>query len=69
MHKVPKSILTVLENQFQVMNEWMRPMMESQYSSAQTVEKLSQTVDQCLNSYDKLIRDLKDEGDEITEED
>ena len=69
MHKVPKSILTVLENQFQVMNEWMRPMMESQYSSAQTVEKLSQTVDECLNSYDKLIRDLKNEGDEISEED
>ncbi|MEC9095004.1 MAG: AAA family ATPase, partial [Planctomycetota bacterium] len=69
MHKVPKSILNVLENQFQVMNEWMQPMMESQYTSAQTVEKLSQSVQQCLQSYDQLITDLKGDGDEINAED
>ncbi|MBA63177.1 MAG: AAA family ATPase [Planctomycetaceae bacterium] len=69
MHKVPKSILTVLENQFQVMNEWMRPMMESQHTSTQTVEKLSQSVEQCLQSYNKLITDLKGDGDEINAED
>ena len=69
MHKVPKSILSVLENQFQVMNEWMRPMMESQHASAQTVEKLSQSVDQCLKSYDSLINGLRGDGDEINAED
>ena len=68
MHKVPKSILSVLENQFQVMNEWMRPMMESQHASAQTVEKLSQSVDQCLKSYDSLISGLRGDGDEINAE-
>ena len=44
-------------------------MMESQYTSAQTVEKLSQSVQQCLQSYDQLITDLKGDGDEINAED
>ena len=69
MHKVPKSILSVLENQFQVMNEWMRPMMESQVASAQSVEKLSASVNQCLESYDSLINALKNDEDEINPED
>ena len=68
MHKVPKSILSVLENQFQVMNEWMRPMMESQYTNSQQVEKLSRSVDRCLRSYHDLIDDLK-QGDDDDEDD
>ena len=68
MHKVPKSILTVLENQFQVMNEWMRPMMESQVASTQSVEKLSQSVTQCLESYDTLISALKNDKEDLNPE-
>jgi len=65
MHKVPKSILAVLENQFQVMNEWMRPMMDNQQGNAESLERLRQTVEKCMSSYDGLIKDLSSNDDKL----
>ena len=50
------------------MNEWMRPMMESQVASTQSVEKLSQSVTQCLESYDTLISALKNDKEDLNPE-
>ena len=69
MHKVPKSILAVLENQFQVMNEWMRPMMDNQQGNAESLERLRQTVEKCMSSYDGLIIDLSSNDDKLNTDD
>jgi MoxR-like ATPase len=69
MHKVPKSILSVLENQFQLMNEWMKPIMENQQGNAESMERLRQTVEQCMSSYDGLLNDLNSDRADINADD
>ena len=65
MHKVPKSILAVLENQFHLMNDWMKPIMENQQGNAEGIERLRQAVEQCLGSYNGLLDDLNSNRQDI----
>ena len=69
MHKVPKSILAVLENQFHLMNDWMKPIMENQQGNAEGVERLRQTVEKCMRSYDGLLNDLNSDRPDINTDD
>nr|MCS5632349.1 AAA family ATPase [Pirellulaceae bacterium] len=69
MHKVPKSILAVLENQFHLMNDWMKPIMENQQGNAEGIERLRQTVEKCMRSYDGLLNDLNSDRPDINTDD
>jgi len=64
MHKVPRSILNVLENQFQIMNDWMKPILETSQANADGMQQLQQSVDSCLTSYNALIGDLESAEDD-----
>ena len=69
MHKVPKSILSVLENQFHLMNDWMKPIMENQQGNTEGMERLRQTVERCMSSYDGLLKDLNSDRPDINADD
>ena len=69
MHKVPKSILAVLENQFHLMNDWMKPILENQQGNAEGVERLRQTVEKCMSSYDGLLNELNSDREDINVDD
>ncbi|HIN53305.1 MAG TPA: ATP-binding protein, partial [Planctomycetes bacterium] len=69
MHKVPKSILSVLENQFHLMNDWMKPILENQQGNAEGMERLRQTVEKCMSSYDGLLNELNSDREDINADD
>jgi len=54
----------VLENQFQIMNDWMKPILETSQANADGMQQLQQSVDSCLTSYNALIGDLESAEDD-----
>ena len=59
MHKVPRSILDVLRGQFELMNNWMQPLLEATREQATGIEQLRNSLDQCMTKYETLIGDLE----------
>ena len=60
MHRVPREILDVLTNQFQLMDKWMKPVLESTSQNNLAIKELQGTMESCLGSYSKLITELED---------
>ena len=60
MHRVPKEILAVLTNQFQLMDQWMKPVLESTNQNNTAIKELQGTLESCLGSYSALIAELEE---------
>ena len=60
MHRVPREILDVLTNQFQLMDKRMKPVLESTSQNNLAIKELQGTMESCLGSYSKLITELED---------
>ena len=58
-HKVPRSILEVLRNQFDLMQEWMEPTLAQSQLQTGELKKLRLAVDACVASYAKLVGELE----------
>ena len=63
MHKVPKSILGVMENQFDIMRGWLKPLMDVSQANQEGVSELTSAVEKCLTSYQQLLGELEDSDD------
>ena len=69
MHKVPRSILNVMKSQFDIMNDWMKPILAASEDNAVNLTQLQKSVDACLENYTQLLEeleqadDLKDRGE------
>ena len=59
MHRVPREILEVLSNQFQLMDQWMKPVLESANQNNAAIKELQGTLESCLGSYSALISQLE----------
>ncbi|HIA18321.1 MAG TPA: AAA family ATPase, partial [Planctomycetaceae bacterium] len=59
MHRVPREILEVLTNQFQLMDQWMKPVLESTNQNNTAIKELQGTLESCLGSYSALIAKLE----------
>lgn len=58
-HKVPRSILEVLKNQFELMQQWMEPTLAQSHVQTEELKKLRHAVDSCVASYAKLVGELE----------
>ena len=63
MHKVPRSILDVMENQFDIMRGWLKPLMDVSQANQEGVSELKSAVEKCLTSYQQLLGELEDSDD------
>jgi hypothetical protein len=63
MHKVPRSILNVMQSQFDIMNNWMKPILEASEGNTVTLQQLQESVDTCLANYNHLLGELEQAGD------
>jgi MoxR-like ATPase len=59
MHRVPREILDVLSNQFELMDQWMRPVLENSNQNSSAIKQLQQTLESSLSSYSTLINKLE----------
>jgi len=59
-HKVPRSVLDVVKGQFEVMNNWMEPLLSASTAQSQDLQKLQNSVQTCLANYYALLQQLED---------
>ena len=63
INKLPRSFLRVLDSQFELMQNWMKPILESsQHQSAQMAD-LQSSLESCLQTYQRLVKKLKSDSD------
>jgi AAA domain (dynein-related subfamily) len=58
-HSVPRVMTDLVQSQFQLLYDGLRPVLESSTNNRQQLEALRKSIDDCLNQY----RDLKTEID------
>jgi hypothetical protein len=58
-HKVPRSILEVVQNQFNMMQQWLVPLQESTTRQGAEFRELQQSIQTCLASYEQLLGELE----------
>ena len=59
-HKVPRSILHVLESQFQLMQTWLQPLSQSIAAHDAQQAQVQESLSECLQRYEALIEELAD---------
>jgi hypothetical protein len=58
-HKVPRSILQVLRNQFELMHQWMEPTFVQTQQQTDELKELRTAIDTCIASYSTLVGELE----------
>ncbi len=59
-HKVPRSILEVVRSQFELMHNWLKPIMGAVHDQRSDIAQLRQSVEDCMTQYADLLGDLED---------
>ncbi len=59
VNKLPRSVYNVLQQQFDLMRNWMKPLLESTTTQSAEIEKLKETVIQCLKDYNRMLRRIE----------
>jgi len=59
INKLPRSVYNVLQHQFELMNEWMKPLLQESRSQSSEMRDLQEKLDRCLKDYRRIIRRLE----------
>lgn len=57
-HKVPRVMLNVVRNQFQLMQSWLQPLGEESMHTRAQLQQLSERIGACLEDYRRLQEEL-----------
>lgn len=58
-HKVPRVVLGVVKSQFQLMQNWLGPILAAENEQAGEMKLLRKSVERCLVEYGKMIEELE----------
>ena len=56
VNKIPPTLLNVLQQQFELMQGWMEPILKATNSQSQEMQQLKASLDACLDDYGKLVK-------------
>ncbi|QDT38624.1 DNA repair ATPase [Stratiformator vulcanicus] len=59
VNKIPPTLLNVLVEQFRLMENWMKPLMEMSLSERRELKDLENGLRECLKDYERLLGRLK----------
>jgi hypothetical protein len=62
-HRVPREILDVVKSQFDVMNNWLQPLLAVSQDQRQELHNLQNSVQTCLANYYALLQQLENARD------
>jgi hypothetical protein len=68
VNRLPRTMMNVLEQQFELMQGWMRPLLEMSTDQRTELAELRPMVEDCLKHYRVLLRKLEDAHDRGTAE-
>ncbi|MEZ6144286.1 MAG: DNA repair ATPase [Planctomycetaceae bacterium] len=60
VNRIPRTVLNVLEHQFELMEGWLRPLLDRSDEQRVELHNLGNQIEQCLKDYGKLLRRLED---------
>ena len=63
VNRLPRTMMNVLEQQFELMQGWMRPLLEMSTAQKEEFAELRPMVEDCLKHYRVLLRKLEDAHD------
>ena len=55
VNKIPTTLLNVLRQQFQLMEDWLRPLQTNAVQQSADMTRLSETLERCLKEYSQLV--------------
>jgi len=58
-HKVPRVVLGVVKSQFQLMQDWLGPILAAESEQAGEMQQLRESVERCLEQYEEMIGELE----------
>ena len=61
VNKIPRSLLNVLETQFDLMQGWMQPLLTSTHANQAEFQELRELITRCLNDYNALLKRMDDQ--------
>ena len=64
VNRLPRSVLNVLEQQFELMQGWMKPLLELSSQQREELADLRPMVEECLQHYRLLLRKLETAHDQ-----
>jgi hypothetical protein len=67
VNRLPRTILNVLEQQFQMMNGWLKPLLQLTAEHRAETAELRPMVEECLKHYRTLLRSLEKAHDRDAE--
>ena len=60
VNRIPRTVLNVLEQQFELMEGWLRPLLDRSDEQRAELHNLGGQIEECLRDYRKLLRRLED---------
>ena len=60
VNRIPRTVLNVLEQQFELMEGWLRPLLDRSDEQRAELNKLAGQIETCLTDYRRLLRRLED---------
>lgn len=61
VNKIPRSLLNVLETQFDLMQGWMQPLMAATHANQAEFQELRDLIKRCLKDYNALLKRMDEE--------
>lgn len=58
-HKVPRVVLGVVKSQFQLMQDWLGPILAAENAQSGEMQLLRESVEKCLQEYGEMISELE----------
>ncbi|MCA9078901.1 MAG: DNA repair ATPase [Planctomycetaceae bacterium] len=69
VNRIPRTVLNVMETQFDLMQNWLRPLSEMTTRQTADLESLRPMVEECLQHYRVLLRKLEEAHERESSED
>ncbi|WP_417848337.1 DNA repair ATPase [Thalassoglobus sp.] len=59
VNRLPKTVYGVLESQFELMQQWLKPLTELSMSQHEQISNLRPKIEECLSNYQRLLNKLE----------
>lgn len=59
VNRLPKTVYSIMESQFELMQGWLKPLTELSTSQQQQLNELQPKIEECLNHYRRLLHKLE----------
>lgn len=64
VNRLPKSFVMVIERQFALMNDWLKPLLMASEQQNSELSELRKSLDACLKQYRRLLKRFDENSDE-----